>query len=116
MPSSRDPSSDRPRRSSRSGRTRGGVRQHGASVVVFGGCAAISVAAFFVLGARWSDRQRAAFNADAAPIVANLRSAFVLPLEVLAATTALLESSEEVTREEFASFVKPALERYPGIR
>jgi CHASE1-domain containing sensor protein len=116
MPSSRDPSSDRRRRSSRSGRTWGGVRQHGASFVVFGVCAAISVAAFFVLRARWSDRQRAAFNADAAPIVANLRSAFVLPLEVLAATTALLESSEEVTREEFASFVKPALERYPGIR
>ncbi|MEY2929841.1 MAG: hypothetical protein RL033_590, partial [Pseudomonadota bacterium] len=34
----------------------------------------------------------------------------------LEATTALFEASETVTRAEFGRFVRPALERYPGIR
>jgi CHASE1-domain containing sensor protein len=100
----------------RSGRSLGGFRTHAPSAVLLLVCAAVSIAGFLVLRSRASDRQRAAFNADAAPVVANLRSAFVLPLEVLSATTALFESSQEVTRAEFARFVKPALERYPGIR
>jgi len=35
---------------------------------------------------------------------------------VVESTAALFEASREVTRAEFARFVKPALERYPGVR
>ena len=94
----------------------GGLRIHGRSLVVFLACAAISLAAFLFLRGRARDRERAAFNAEAGPIVANLRSGFELPLEVVGATAALFEASSHVTRAEFARFVKPALERHPGIR
>jgi serine/threonine-protein kinase len=105
--------------SARLGRTTrwfGGLRAHGPSLLVFlAGCAA-SAGLFLVLRSRATDRERAAFNAETAPIVANLRSAFELPLEILRATATLFEASTQVTRSEFARFVKPALERHPGIR
>jgi len=93
-----------------------GLRSHGPSLVVFLVGCALSAAAFLVLKARTQDRQRAAFNAESGMVVANLRASFELPLEVLAAATALFAASDTVTRAEFARFVRPALERYPGIR
>ena len=111
--------SDKPRGSSSSGRTasllsalsQGGLRAHVTSLLVLALGSAFAIGAYFVLRTRASDRQRTAFNAAAAPLAANLRSAFALPLEVLSAITALVESSQEVTRAEFARFVRPALER-----
>ncbi len=97
-------------------RSLGGLRAHTPSLLALLAGTAISVAVFFVLKSRSQDRERAAFHADAAPVVANMRSAFELPLEVLGATAAMFEASSEVTRAEFARFVKPALERHPGIR
>jgi CHASE1-domain containing sensor protein len=93
-----------------------GLRAHAPSLVVLVAGCAVSGALFLFLRERAQDRERAAFSAEAAPIVANLRSGFELPLEVLRAAGALFESSGEVTRAEFARFVKPALERHPGIR
>jgi serine/threonine-protein kinase len=92
------------------------LRIHGPSLLLFLSCAALSAGVFVLLETRERDRARAAFNAEAAPIVANLRSAFELPLEILEATATLFEASHEVTRAEFARFVKPALERHQGIR
>jgi CHASE1-domain containing sensor protein/tRNA A-37 threonylcarbamoyl transferase component Bud32 len=97
-------------------RSLGGLRTHAPSLTVFAICSLLSLAVFLALSARGLDRQRAAFNADAAPLVANLRSAFEAPLEVLASTAALFEASEDVTRAEFSRFARPALERHPGIR
>ncbi|HTV25517.1 MAG TPA: CHASE domain-containing protein [Polyangiaceae bacterium] len=101
---------------SRAARSFGGIREHASSLAVLlvGVGVSVGVAAFLLIRNR--DREQAAFNADVAPIVANLRSAFELPLEVLASTANLFEASREVTRAEFARFVKPALERHPGIR
>jgi CHASE1-domain containing sensor protein len=101
---------------SRVARSFGGLREHATSLTILFVGAVVSVALSVLLVVRNRDRERAAFNADAAPIVANLRSAFELPLEVLASTANLFGASREVTRAEFARFVKPALERHPGIR
>jgi CHASE1-domain containing sensor protein/tRNA A-37 threonylcarbamoyl transferase component Bud32 len=97
-------------------RSLGGLRTHTPALLALVAGTAISVAVFFVLKGRSQEHERAAFHADAAPVVANMRSAFELPMEVLGATAAMFESSSEVTRAEFARFVKPALERHPGIR
>jgi CHASE1-domain containing sensor protein len=94
----------------------GDWRAHVPSLAVFLlGCAASGLA-FLVWSARQRDAQRGKFNLAVAPIVANLRSSLELPLEVLEATTALFAASERVTRAEFGRFVRPALERFPGIR
>jgi len=89
---------------------------HRPSLIVFAIGAAISVGLAFSLRAQSRARERAAFDAETTTIVANLRSAFELPLEVVESTAALFEASRDVTRAEFARFVKPALERYPGVR
>src|SRR6185295_3763062 len=68
-----------------SGTTRplGGLRTHLPSLLLCLACAALSAGLFLCLGARDRDRARAAFQAEATPIVSNLRSAFELPLEIL---------------------------------
>jgi len=100
----------------RAARSFGGLREHATSLAVLLVGVGVSVGLSTFLLMRNRDRELAAFNADVAPIVANLRSAFELPLEVLASIANLFEASREVTRAEFARFVKPALERHPGIR
>jgi serine/threonine-protein kinase len=94
----------------------GGLRGHMPSLLTFVLGCGLSLAAFALWRARQRDAENARFHAQAAPLVANLRSSFDLPLEVLEATTALFTASERVTRAEFGRFVRPALERYPGIR
>ena len=110
------PSSKRPSGTPGASRTLGGFRTHGPSLIVFVICGGLTLAAFLVLAARGRERQRTAFQSDVTPIVANLRSAFERPLETVEAAGAMFEASDQVTRAEFARFVKPALERHPGIR
>jgi CHASE1-domain containing sensor protein/tRNA A-37 threonylcarbamoyl transferase component Bud32 len=109
-------SARKPTQFARVARSLGGLRLHGPSLIVFVVCASVFAGVFVSLAARGHERERAVFNAQAAPIVANLRSAFELPLEILEATATFFEASSDVTRAEFARFVKPALERHPGIR
>ena len=92
------------------------VRDHIPALTGFLVCSGIAAGVSLYLHARGQDQQQAAFSAEATPLVANLRSAFERPLEVLETTGALFEASRDVTRAEFARFVKPALERHPGIR
>jgi len=87
------PASGPPR--SRLARSLGGLREHAPSLTLLALGLGASFVAFFLLLSRAEDREAAAFNADAAPLVANLRSAFELPLEVLTATATLFEASRE---------------------
>src|SRR5689334_5152043 len=75
-----------------------------ASILIVG--SVLSLAAYAFVEGRFRDRQAAAFQAEAMPLVAGLRSAFELPLEVLESTAALFDASTDVTRAEFARFVK----------
>ncbi len=97
-------------------RSLGGLRTFAPALAVMALGSLLSLAAFVVLTTRVVDRERAVFSAETANVVADLRSAFELPLEVLASTAALFEASSEVTRAEFSRFARPALERHPGIR
>src|SRR4051812_15161498 len=82
----------------RSALTLGGWRAHLPSLVLFvGGCTSAGLG-FLVWQARQRDGERVAFNVAVAPVVANVRSSFELPLEVLEATTALFAASQQVTR------------------
>ena len=86
------------------------------SLGVFLVCAVVALATFYWLRGRGQERARAAFDLEATSVVSNLRSALERPLEILEATGALFEASHDVSRSEFASFVRPALERHPGVR
>jgi serine/threonine-protein kinase len=79
------------------------------------GCAASIGTSIWML-TRAEAQRHSLFDREATLVVSNLRSALERPLEVLEASAALFESSEEVTRSEFARFVQPALERHPGVR
>jgi serine/threonine-protein kinase len=94
----------------------GGVRLHVPSLGVFLVCAVLAIVTFYWLRGRGQERARAAFDLEATLVVSNLRSALERPLEILEATGALFEASHDVSRSEFASFVRPALERHPGVR
>ncbi len=93
-----------------------GFRLHLPSLLLFLGCLGASIAAFAWLRAREEARARATFDHEATAVVSNLRSALERPLEILEATGSFFEASRQVSRTEFASFVKPALERHPGVR
>jgi len=110
------PSSSRRRGISKSFRSLGGLRVHWPGLLVFVAGALASLAALVWLRARANQERRAVFDREATLVVSNLRSALERPLEVLETSAALFEASEEVTRAEFGSFVKPALERHPGVR
>jgi CHASE1-domain containing sensor protein len=109
-------SSARRRGTSGTVRWLGGLRLHAPSLAVFSVCAVLAVAAFYWLRARGQEGARAAFDLEATSVVSNLRSALERPLEILEASGALFEASHDVSRSEFASFVRPALERHPGVR
>ncbi|HTU60974.1 MAG TPA: CHASE domain-containing protein, partial [Polyangiales bacterium] len=89
---------------------------HWPGLLVFAAGALTSLVALVWMRARSAQERRTVFDREATLVVSNLRSALERPLEVLEASAALFEASEEVTRAEFASFVKPALERHPGVR
>jgi serine/threonine protein kinase/CHASE1-domain containing sensor protein len=89
-------------------------RSPGVALALLGGvCLTL---ALFAISA-WSERQRQsmAFERQATLAAASLRTGFELPLEVLVSLALLFEASEEVTREEFRSFVTPSLRRHPAV-
>ncbi|MBI5801816.1 MAG: CHASE domain-containing protein [Verrucomicrobia bacterium] len=71
----------------------------------------------FSYSRRWEqERQQAAFAQRAAAISYSLAERMTGYLEVLYAVERFYESSPEVSREQFHTFVKRALARFPGIR
>jgi CHASE1-domain containing sensor protein/predicted Ser/Thr protein kinase len=97
-------------------RTFADLRLHTPALLAFALCALGALAMFFWFRGRVEQTTRVAFEREATLVVSNLRSALERPLEVLEASGTLFEASREVTRSEFATFVKPALERHPGVR
>ena len=89
---------------------------HLPALVAFVACAVCAAVVFWWLRGRAEAEKRAAFDREATAVVSNLRSALERPLEVLEASAALFEASADVTRAEFGDFVRPALERHPGVR
>lgn len=64
---------------------------------------------------RARDVRRHEFDQHAAQLAARAEDSFDTPLEVLRSIPAFYAASESVTRAEFRTFVKPALDRYPWI-
>jgi len=91
-------------------------RTHAPSVALFLVCCALAAGVFVVMRERNRQRARGEFDAEAIRVAASLRSQLELPLEIVAATAALFEASEDVSRAEFERFARPALARHPGIR
>jgi len=70
---------------------------------------------FAVVGDRDANARRIEFGHEASDISADVQTSLDLALEQLLAIQPFFASSEEVTREEFMSFVQPALDRHPSI-
>ena len=64
---------------------------------------------------RTEQEQVVRFTKQALQTTVRLHSAFQVPLEVLHSVPALFNASEEVSRREFAAFVRRSLERRPEI-
>lgn len=97
-------------------RTFADLRLHTPALLAFALCAAGSLGMFFWFRGRAEQTTRVAFDREATSVVSNLRSALERPLEILEASGTFFEASRDVTRSEFSVFVKPALERHPGVR
>ena len=66
---------------------------------------------------RWEEKQRAAaFEQRAAAVSHAFAERLTGYLEVLHAVERFYESSPEISREQFSTFVSGALQRFPGIR
>ncbi|HEY3496435.1 MAG TPA: CHASE domain-containing protein, partial [Polyangiaceae bacterium] len=76
---------------------------------------ALTSGAFVLLQARERQAARLSFERRAARTVVSFRASLERPLEVLRTLPALFEASEDVTRFEFRTFVRPALSRHPDI-
>jgi serine/threonine protein kinase/CHASE1-domain containing sensor protein len=83
--------------------------------VVFALGAALSLASFTSFRSREREARRLEFERQAGQVAVAARVSFDIPLEVLRSVPALFESSEEVTRAEFRSFVRDSLARYSWI-
>jgi CHASE1-domain containing sensor protein len=83
-------------------------------VVMLAG-AVLSLVLCLVERGRARDARRHQFDQHAAQLAARAEDSFDTPLEVLRSIPAFYAASESVTRAEFRTFVKPALDRYPWI-
>jgi len=77
--------------------------------------AVVSGAAFLALNTRHIERQRLAFERQAAETAGALELGLDIPVEVLRSIPALFDASVDVSRSEFRSFTSGLLERNPGI-
>ncbi len=76
---------------------------------------ALSLGLFATARTRQRAARRIEFERAAQQIAARTRASFDIPLEVVRGVAALFASSEDVTRNEFKTFVGGALRRNPGI-
>jgi CHASE1-domain containing sensor protein len=83
------------------------------AIMLVGLAASLAVFAWTTLHGRAA--RRIEFDRRAASVARAAQASFDVPLEVLRSIPALFGASETVTRQEFRSFVRPSLSRYPWI-
>jgi serine/threonine protein kinase/CHASE1-domain containing sensor protein len=77
--------------------------------------AGLSLLLFVAVRGRERTHEQTDFERQAAQLALAVQSSFEIPLEVLRSVPAFFEASDEISRDEFSTFVRSALGRYPWI-